>query len=368
MEQKFQFFTEPEIGALDEDSNSGFEESEGSERILKVRLDKWLWAARFFKTRAIAREAVEKGKVFYNGERSKPSREIEVGAILQIRQGRFEKTVIIKGLSTRRRSTDEALQLFEETEESKLTREQQELDWPTQEFHHDNSYIPQDNRDRRSVRFLRRSFARPERSQPPNHFQEQPPYHEPPRFNAPRYTEPRYPEPRYSEPRHHDNRFNAPQYGGSGYQDHHEPRYPEPRYNDNRYPDPRYQEPRFHQQRYQEPRYNNEPRYNEPRHNESRHKDPRYGGRNYSDPRINDYRQNPSQPRYPQTRYPESHYDAERNQSHYPSQPMNYNNNVYQNQRPNNPRYGARKPHIRKDGPDQKPFTQRPPKEFENFE
>ena len=87
-------------------------------RELKVRLDKWLWAARFFKTRAIARAAVEKGKVFYNGEQSRPSREIEVGATLNIRQGHYEKTVVIRGLSTRRRSTDEALKLFEELPDS----------------------------------------------------------------------------------------------------------------------------------------------------------------------------------------------------------------------------------------------------------
>lgn len=140
MERKFTFFVEPELEIENADeSEDGGSEGEGSEdcmvdgaegegRHLIVRLDKWLWAARFFKTRALARAAVEAGKVFYNGERSKPSREIEVGAVLQVRQGRFEKTVIVKGLSTRRRSTDEALQLFEETEESKSIREQQSAD------------------------------------------------------------------------------------------------------------------------------------------------------------------------------------------------------------------------------------------------
>ena len=79
MDQKFQFFA-------DEDDSEviNFESSEsGEERVLKVRLDKWLWAARFFKTRAVARAAVEKGRIFYNGERSRPSREIEIGATLQ---------------------------------------------------------------------------------------------------------------------------------------------------------------------------------------------------------------------------------------------------------------------------------------------
>lgn len=117
MDHEFQFFTDP-----DEYDASEFQDS-GEERTLKVRLDKWLWAARFFKTRALARAAVENGKIYYNGERSKPSREIEIDAILQIRHGRFEKTVIVKGLSTRRRSTEEALALFEETEESRENRE-----------------------------------------------------------------------------------------------------------------------------------------------------------------------------------------------------------------------------------------------------
>lgn len=215
-EQVFEFFVEPEneLNTLknietwdDEDTDGeGTEGEDGSfdndafgspqERVLKVRLDKWLWAARFFKTRAVARAAVEKGKVFYNGERSKPSREIELGALLQIRHGRFEKTVIVKGLSTRRRSTEEALQLFEETEDSRLDREQS-FDWQPPNTNH---YAPRGNdqrpyehrsynrdpgnscnpynqpsqdptpyrgndqqpRERRIVRFLRRSFVRNE--------------------------------------------------------------------------------------------------------------------------------------------------------------------------------------------------------------
>ncbi len=91
-----------------------FQSSTTTDRILKVRLDKWLWAARFFKTRAVARVAVEKGRIYYNNERPRPSREIEIGATLRIQHGHFEKTIIIRGLSTRRRSTGESLQLFEE--------------------------------------------------------------------------------------------------------------------------------------------------------------------------------------------------------------------------------------------------------------
>jgi ribosome-associated heat shock protein Hsp15 len=81
---------------------------------LKVCLDKWLWAARFYKTRAVARLAVEAGRVKYQGERSSPNREIAIGAMLKITIGKMEKNVIIKGLATRRRSITDALLLFEE--------------------------------------------------------------------------------------------------------------------------------------------------------------------------------------------------------------------------------------------------------------
>jgi len=83
-----------------------------------VRFDKWLWAARFFKTRALAKQAIEGGKVHYNGARAKVSKTVEVGATLVIRQGWDEKTVDIKALSDQRRGADVASQLYEETEES----------------------------------------------------------------------------------------------------------------------------------------------------------------------------------------------------------------------------------------------------------
>lgn len=84
----------------------------------KVRLDKWLWAARFFRTRARAKEAIEGGKVHVQGSRGKPSRELQVGEELKIRQGWDEKTVIVKALSDQRRGAPEAQQLYEETPES----------------------------------------------------------------------------------------------------------------------------------------------------------------------------------------------------------------------------------------------------------
>lgn len=90
---------------------------------LKVRLDKWLWAARFFKTRALAKEMIEGGKVHYNGQRTKSSKVVEIGAELQIRQGFAEKTVEVLGLSEQRRGASEAQQLYRETEESINKRE-----------------------------------------------------------------------------------------------------------------------------------------------------------------------------------------------------------------------------------------------------
>ena len=89
----------------------------------EIRLDKWLWAARFFKTRAVAAEAVTGGKVNINGARAKPSRAIRPGDELTIRRGSYEWTVIVKGSTRLRGPASQAQQLYEETEESKRKRE-----------------------------------------------------------------------------------------------------------------------------------------------------------------------------------------------------------------------------------------------------
>jgi ribosome-associated heat shock protein Hsp15 len=89
-----------------------------SEQTHKIRLDKWLWAARFFKTRALAKVAIEGGKVHYEGQRCKVSKTVDVGAKLTIRQGFDEKIVVIKALSEQRRGAPEARLLYEETPES----------------------------------------------------------------------------------------------------------------------------------------------------------------------------------------------------------------------------------------------------------
>ena len=88
-----------------------------------VRLDKWLWAARFYKTRAVAREMIEGGKVHYNGQRSKPSKVVELNAQLTLRQGNDERTVVVKGITEQRRPATEAISLYEETAESIEKRE-----------------------------------------------------------------------------------------------------------------------------------------------------------------------------------------------------------------------------------------------------
>lgn len=92
-----------------------------------VRLDKWLWAARFFRTRSIARKAIEAGHVRYEGERTKVGRAVQVGATLVIRQGWDEREVLIKALSDQRRGAPEAQALYEETAGSRERRERQAL-------------------------------------------------------------------------------------------------------------------------------------------------------------------------------------------------------------------------------------------------
>ena len=88
-----------------------------------VRLDQWLWAARFFKTRSLAATAAQGGKVHVRGDRAKPARAIRVGDLLQIRRGSYEWVVTVKSLSTRRGPANEAALLYEETEESVRNRD-----------------------------------------------------------------------------------------------------------------------------------------------------------------------------------------------------------------------------------------------------
>ena len=90
---------------------------------LRVRIDKWLWAARFYKTRVLAAEAVNAGHVRVNGERVKPARILRVGDRLTIRRGAVEMTVDVLGLSSRRGPASEAQALYRETGASRRARE-----------------------------------------------------------------------------------------------------------------------------------------------------------------------------------------------------------------------------------------------------
>lgn len=91
--------------------------------INKVRIDKWLWAARFFKTRNLAKQAIDGGKVHVDGHRVKASKDLTVGLTLTIRQGWDEREIVVMKLSEQRRGAPEAALLYEETQRSKEARE-----------------------------------------------------------------------------------------------------------------------------------------------------------------------------------------------------------------------------------------------------
>lgn len=84
----------------------------------KLRIDKWLWAARFYKTRALAVEEIDKGRVKVNGIEAKPAREVKSGDTVSLRQGTVHRTVVVRGISSQRGAAPIAQQLYEETEES----------------------------------------------------------------------------------------------------------------------------------------------------------------------------------------------------------------------------------------------------------
>lgn len=91
--------------------------------LTKVRIDKWLWAARFFKTRSLAKAAINGGKIHCDGKKVKPSREVTLGLMLTIRQGFDDKVVEIIALSDQRRGAPEAAKLYTETPASIAVRE-----------------------------------------------------------------------------------------------------------------------------------------------------------------------------------------------------------------------------------------------------
>jgi len=94
---------------------------------LSARLDKWLWAARFYKTRAIAKQMIDGGKVFYDGQRTKSSKSVNIGDRIKIRQGFEEKEVIVIAIAERRKDATFAHTLYQETKDSIEAREKNAL-------------------------------------------------------------------------------------------------------------------------------------------------------------------------------------------------------------------------------------------------
>jgi len=93
----------------------------------KCRLDKWLWAARFYKTRSLASDAVDGGKIHVDDERAKPAKEVRLGMTIRIRRGQEEVVVVVQGLSIQRKGAPEAALLYLETPESIAKRENAKL-------------------------------------------------------------------------------------------------------------------------------------------------------------------------------------------------------------------------------------------------
>src|SRR5262245_6960847 len=124
-----------------------------------TRIDKWLWAARFFKTRSLAAEAVTGGKIDVNGARPKPSRIMRIGDQLSIRRGPYEWTVVVRGLAKLRGPASEAQLLYEETKESihkrEMTSAQLKLERPP-EFHSPGR--PSKKNRRAVLRFTKRGW------------------------------------------------------------------------------------------------------------------------------------------------------------------------------------------------------------------
>lgn len=120
----------------------------------KVRIDKWLWAARFFRTRSLAKDAIEGGKVHCDGVRVKVSKDVRPGMLLTIRQGVDEKAVVVKTLSEVRGPATVAQQLYEETAESIAAREQHMLERKAQNLAHPD-HRPNKKERRQTHRFQR---------------------------------------------------------------------------------------------------------------------------------------------------------------------------------------------------------------------
>ena len=123
---------------------------EKNNELRRLRLDKWLWSARFYKTRSVAKQAIDGGKVYCEGSRCKPGKEVEIGMVVRLRQGFDEKTVTIKALSEQRRGAPEAQLLYEETQESTEARLKLAAQRKTQPSHGPSAGKP-NKKDRRLI-------------------------------------------------------------------------------------------------------------------------------------------------------------------------------------------------------------------------
>jgi ribosome-associated heat shock protein Hsp15 len=120
-----------------------------------VRLDKWLWTARFYKTRSLASEAVAGGKVQVNGDRAKRARPLQIGDEVRIRQGPYQHLVVVRGLSGRRGPASEAAKLYEERPESRQAREAMALQLKTMHAAFVTEKGRPTKRDRREIERLK---------------------------------------------------------------------------------------------------------------------------------------------------------------------------------------------------------------------
>ena len=121
----------------------------------RVRLDRWLWAARFFKTRAAAKRALEAGKVAYDGQRAKPSREVGPGTQLVIGHGPAQQTVIVTGVAERRGNAAAAARLYQETPQSIAQRSAAAAQLRLHGSGLESPASRPDRRDRRALKHLK---------------------------------------------------------------------------------------------------------------------------------------------------------------------------------------------------------------------
>lgn len=117
----------------------------------RVRLDKWLWAARFYKTRGLASEAIAGGKVQVNGDRAKRARLLQLGDEIRVRLGTYEYRVVVRGLSDRRGPAAQAAELYEETVESRAAREAMAAQLKTLQLAFERDQGRPTKRDRREI-------------------------------------------------------------------------------------------------------------------------------------------------------------------------------------------------------------------------